>query len=230
MNVSYWLLINELERMSKYLELLKNTVQLRYEDLEESYEKDMAREMDEDEAAILQDVYTDDFIEAAESLPQLLLSSFIISWYSFVEQKLIDLCDDLHLSVRITPKDNKSMGKGIRRARTFLIEGANYEIDKVHWQELLDVNKLRNVIVHEGKDLTTTYSKPDGQPISFTTDSNTPIYILADDGLVHYLNKHNLIKRFDTLFEILPSFEYCEYLIKLSEKLFSKLYTDLKMS
>jgi hypothetical protein len=43
-----------------------------------------------------------------------------------------------------------------------------------------------------------------------------------------YLQKHDMIKYFGPFFDIVPSFDYCNYLVEFGKKLFSKLYTDLK--
>jgi hypothetical protein len=229
MKLNRWLLEYELDQMSRYLDLMQNSLQQRYKELEASYEEDMAREMDEDEETILEDQYLDDFIEATEEMPRLLLSSFTIAWYSFVEQKLLDFCEKLRLSIVVTPKDSRTLDKGIRRARKFLLEGRNYEIDKSHWQELSDIGRLRNQIVHEGNRLPATYIEPEGKSFKFIDTEGETYYILADEDLFQYLKKHNMINQMGVLSRISPSFEYCEYLIDFGKRLFLKLYTDLEV-
>ena len=105
----------------------------------------------------------DDFLSATQEFPQLLLLSFIVIWYSFVEQNLLELCEELKLRISFGAKENENFDKGIRRARKFLLRGRNYEIDADHWRELIEISRLRNYIVHDGKRITYSHVKPDRQ-------------------------------------------------------------------
>jgi hypothetical protein len=230
MKLGYLLITLELEQMSKYLDMVQTSLEQHFEKLEASYQESMAREITEDEATILDDHYTDDFIEAARDFPQLLLVSFVVTWYSFVEQQLIDLCERLELSISVKPKDSESFSKGIRRARKFLLEAGNYKIEANHWQELINVGRLRNTLVHEGKRLHGSYSMPDGECVPYTTDNGLTVYIPIEDSLYRYLQKHDMIQSSGLFFYILPSFDYCRYLVVFGKQLFSKLYADLRPS
>jgi len=230
MNIGYLLIRLELEQMSRYLDLVETSLQQHFKKLETSYQEDMAQEMTEDEAAIWDDHYTDDFIEAGQDFPQLLLLSFIVTWYSFVEQRLIDLCEELKLSISVNPKNNESFGKGIWRARRFLLEARKYSIDAIHWQELTRIGRLRNAIVHDGRRLPWSYYKSDGQSMPHSLDDGTTVYIHIEKDLFHYLQKHNMIEYSGPFFDIVPSFDYCNSLVKFGKELFSKLYNDLKPS
>jgi hypothetical protein len=88
--------------------------------------------------------------------------------------------------------------------------------------------RLRNTIVHKGKHLPAAYFEPEGKSVRHIDTEGRTYYILADEGLIQYLRKHNMLKQFGILFEILPSFEYCKYLIDFGKHFFLKLYTDLK--
>jgi hypothetical protein len=228
MNLGYWLVEVELEQMAKYLDLVQNSLQQHLEEIEKAYQEDMAREMTEDEEAFLESNYTDDFIEAGRNFPQLLLLSFIVTWYSFVEQELIDLCQRLKLSITIGPKDEEYLDKGIRRARKFFLKAKNYEIDANHWQELVSIGKLRNRIVHEGKRLSCDYRKPDRNSVPYLGDEGVTIYIIIEEALFRYLQKHDMIEISGPPFiDIVSTFEYCKYLVEFSKEFFYKLYTGL---
>lgn len=196
--------------------------------MDEFYQKEIAREMSEDEWAILDGSYTDELIEAGEDFPQLLFLSFIVTWYSFIELKLLDLCEHLKLSISISPKDNSNFGQGITKARKFLLACKDYEIDGKHWQELTTIRRFRNIIVHEGGRLSCDYFKPDRQYASHTLENGVTIYISVDETLFHYLQKHNMIRFSNPPFvDINPTFEYSKYLVEFGKEIFDKLYSDL---
>ncbi len=222
----------ELHQMTKYLELVQDSLSQNIIEIEADFQEDIDRgkfsDMDEDEAFALLEQHEDAVFELSRSIPQFILCGFIISWYSLVEQKLLDLCQALDLSVSIGPKDNESMGKGIRRARRFLLKAKDYEIDNRHWQELITIGRLRNILVHEGKHLSCHYLKPDDKYVIYSSEDGLTLYIEVEDELFRYLQQHNLLKiSVPPHIDILPSFEYCEYLLEFCEEFFSKLYKDL---
>ncbi|MBS1788073.1 MAG: hypothetical protein JST85_10145 [Acidobacteria bacterium] len=218
----------ELDQMSRYLELVQESLHCNYEQVEVRYHEDMAREMGEAEAELLEDQYTDEYIEASQELPQLLLLSFVVTWYSFVEQKLLDLCEGLKLRMTVGPKDGEYFDKGIRRARKFLLKGRGYEINSDHWREITEVGRFRNQIVHEGKRLSWSYLQPEGKFVRFIMGGEINVFLLVEPALFNYLQKRGMIKTTGPFVEIIPSFDYCKSLIKLGRDLFGKLYADLK--
>ncbi|MCP4614783.1 MAG: hypothetical protein GY845_39385 [Planctomycetes bacterium] len=223
-----WQINYELEQMSRYLDLIQSSLGQRFDEIEKAYHKDMAREMSENEYSRVDDHYTDEFFEVGRDFPQRLLASFIVTWYSFVEQKLLDLCEELELMISIGPKDNTNLGKGIRRARRFLLEAKQYEIHPPHWQELTEIGKLRNFIVHRGTKMIGSYFPSDDNMITFQSDMGNTIYFLIAQDLYQYMHKHQLVNHSGIFLDIIPPFEYCTYLVEFGKKLFSKLYKDLK--
>jgi len=227
-NMGYLLISFELEQMSKYLDLIQGTLNDSFEQLEKRYQNEIVQELSDDEAESLEDRYTDEFIEVGHDFPRLLLVSFIITWYSFIEQELLNLCDKLNLSISIRAKDNDNLDKGIRRARKFLLRGKDYTIDEGQWQKLVDISKLRNILVHEGKNIAYTYHKPDRQSVEYSLDNGLTTYLLIDDAMFQYLKKHEMIEYTLARFEIVPSFDYCKSLVNLAEEMFKTLYYNLK--
>ena len=229
LNIQLWLIELELDQMSKYLDLVGNSINQRLEDIELAYRKEAIREMTTDEAAIFNDHWIDEYLDVGKDFPQLLLMSFVIAWYAFVEQQLLMLCDDLNLTITIGPRDETRFDKGIRRARKFLIEAKKYTIEESHWQELVMIGKLRNVLVHEGKDIPRSYLKPEKQfvPYILHIDEEVTVFIKIREDIYQYLNKYEMIEHSGAYFEVRPSFEYCNHLIKFGKDFFSKLYSDL---
>jgi hypothetical protein len=212
----------ELEGMSAYLAFFGGSLQQQLNQLEASYQEDIASAMTEYEVDNADNYYSERFQEAEREFPQLLLLSFITTWYSFVEQRLLDLCDEFQLKTSIKSKD-----KGIVLARNLLKEAEGYTFDARHWQKLTDINKLRNRIVHKGKRFSGSYDKPKGHVISYVIRNEWTFYVPMEKQLHNYLEKNNLILHAGTSVEIMPTLDYCRSLITFGRELFSKLYADL---
>lgn len=209
----------ELDQMSRYLDVVQESLQQNYNQLKTRY-----AEIDDCESAD----FEDEFIEATQEFPQLLLLSFIVIWYSFVEQRLLELCEELKLRISVGAKDNEKLDTGIRRARKFLLKGRNYEIDAGHWREFIEINSLRNYIVHEGKRIRHSYLQPERPFVPYDINGGTVVFLIVDKALFSYLQQHGLTTNDGTFVEILPSVEYCVSLVELGRKVFRKLYADLR--
>jgi len=222
-NIGHLLVTIELEQMSRYLDIAHTSLQDYQKAFVESVEKTV-QQMGEEEKAEFYEFHSDDFIDVSEEFPRLLFLSFIVTWYSFVEQELIKLCDRL----KLTDGLQENFDKGIRLARKLLLEARKYEIDNNHWQELTNISKLRNIIVHRGKRLPHSYKEPDDKKCTpITLDTGVTVYLHIDEAMYHYLTEHDMIE-YTGLFSLAPSIEYCEYLVRLGKVIFSKLYSDLK--
>ena len=224
----------ELRQMSKYLDVVSsalsenaNNVKVAFE---EAMKNDPVEQLPDDDIDWVVDDYQEDLIEAEYEFPRLLLVSFVILWYSFVEQKLLDFCEELNLTITVSPKNRESMGKGVRRARRFLSIVKNYEIDQTQWNELVYISKLRNLLVHEGKEINLSYLKPEGDGILYQKDGDLDIYLPVEKDLFNYMKRHDLFIVSGLSFEITPSVDYCKGLVKLATEIFNKLYKDLKTS
>jgi hypothetical protein len=231
-NLNLFFVQEELRQMSRYLDIVASALEVNFSNIDSAYEKTWAEGTSEDlsddyiEWVISQ--HQDELIEAGEDFPQLLLISFVILWYSFVEQKLLNLCEELNLTVTISAKGDENFGKGIRRARKFLLHSKNYEINQKHWQELVYISKLRNLIVHEGRTLKLSYIKPDKEAIIYKTDNGLDLYVPIDKDLYEYMERHGLFKVSSMLLNIVPSIDYCKELVSFGGEIFRKLYKDLK--
>jgi len=223
-NVGNWLITYELEQMGRYLDLLHTAIIDNKKQFDASIEK-IANDMSEEEKQEFYSFNEDDFVEVSSDFPRLLFSSFVVSWYSFVENHLIDFCRARNFKISISIQDNENYGEGIRRAYNFLNRAAGYQIDNVHWQELTRIGKTRNKIIHNNGRLSFSYfDKPsNGVPIKVADD--VTYYLQIEEDLYHYFQTHNLLE-FTGLFYITPTLEYCKHLVKLGLELFTKLYKD----
>src|SRR6185369_5059573 len=229
MNVRQMLIDYELDQMSRYLDLVQESLQRNYDHFEAHLEEMTAEVPNSASESVgsWSDDYEDEFFEATHDFPQLLRLSSIVIWYSFVEQNLLDLCEELNLRISFGAKENDNLDKGIRRARKFLVKAKNYEIDNDHWQELIEINRLRNHFVHDGKRLKYSYLQPDGEFVRYENSSGTVVFLMVNGALYSYLQKHGIVTTSGPFVEIVPSIEYCKSLVEFGRKLFRKLYVDL---
>jgi len=231
-NLHLFFIQEELRQMSRYLDTVVSALEKKYQEIDTVYEdtwKDrVADELSDDYVEWVLSQHQDELIEAGEDFPQLLLISFVILWYSFVEQKMLDLCDELNLTITISAKGEENFGKGIRRARRFLLHVKNYEIYQKHWQELVYIGKLRNLIVHEGRNIKLSYVKPDGESVVHKVPSGLDLYIPIDGDLHKYMERHKLFSISGVNLNIMPSIDYCNELVRFGGEIFRKLYGDLR--
>lgn len=220
-----WLINSEIEQMKRYLELTNSYFENEQKEFVEALDK-RAEEFSEDEKNDFYEFYSDEYFELREGLPQRLFSSFLISWYSFMEQSLFDICDAHNLSISLKIKDNLSFGKGIRKARTFLIKGANYEIDAAHWRELVFIGQIRNRLVHEGKLIFMSFSQPSSDPYIEEERNGQTCFVRLEPNLFKYMKGHDILG-FSSLFYIKPTFAYGRYLLDFGKELLDKIYSDL---
>ncbi|MDZ8080412.1 MAG: hypothetical protein RMX35_15250 [Nostoc sp. DcaGUA01] len=224
--LGYQVIISQLEQMSRYLDCMNSAIQDNQQKLEEDM-KAMTKNMNEEERANFYDFYENEIIEASGDFPVLLFSSFVISWYSFIEVELIGVCKILDLKISISIKDDTRYGEGIQRAYRFLDEAAKYKIDNAQWQELMKIRKIRNKLVHEGGVLIPlpTKVKPS---VSIDLGEDRFIYLPVDDELNTYLSKHSLYRLGQHRFT--PDYPYCKHLVKLGTELLTKIYKDFNLT
>lgn len=166
-----------------------------------------------------------------EDFPRRLYSSFVTSWYSFVEDQLLGICDSLNLEISLKAREEKSLGKGIYRAKTFLLEAAHYQIREEIWQELTSIGKIRNIIVHRGGIIPHSLSMASdiSRIVLIKTKSGKTYNLQIDESLWNYITKHSIDDLTGT-FYINLNYEYCEHLVKLGVDLFSNIYCDLEIT
>ncbi len=224
-NISHWFVNYELEQMAKYLDLVVVALQDNQKNLMESFEAE-TKDMTEAEKSDFDQFHEDDYIEAGSDFPRLLFSSFVVTWYSFTENHLIDLCAKRGLRIMLSIRDSEHYGEGVRRACKFLNDAANYRIDSDHWQELLYIGRVRNKIVHEGGRLTYSYINSESKSVQIKLSDDEFAFLHVDSDLYRYLQKHNLIE-FTGLYYVTPSYDYCKHLVSFGKELFTKIYEDL---
>lgn len=223
-NVGNWLITHELEQMDRYIDLLNAAIGDNQKQLEASIEE-VAKTMTESEKSEFYEFNEDDFAEASQDFPRLLFSSFVVSWYSFIEIHLMDFCKSHKLKISITIQDNENYGEGIRRAYNFLSRAAGYKINNEHWQELIRAGKTRNKIVHNNGKVSFSFDE-DNSSVPVTYGDNT-IYLKLENDLYKYFEKHKLLET-RGIFYVTPKFDYCKHLVKFGHEFFGNLYKDFE--
>lgn len=228
-NYNSWLITQELKQMNRYLDLLNTAVSDNLKQFDITVEEFAKKATTESEKEEFSDFVESVYEEIEEDFPRLLFSSFVVSWYSFMEIRLMDFCRQHKLKISISIQDNENLKKGIWRAYKFLSQAANYRINNTHWKELTRVGKIRNVIVHSNGSLSCSRVDETGKsPISKKTIGGR-IYLNMDTELYQYFQKHNLLE-FRSWFYVKPDFDYCKHLIMFGLGFFDNLYETFDSS
>jgi hypothetical protein len=221
-----WLIVYELGQMERFLELLHTAIKDGKEELTTSIEE-QTNSLSDDEKKKFYEYYDQELIEWDDDFPRLVFSSFIVSWYSLIERHLLDFCSNHELQITISIEDRENYGEGIRRAQKFLQRAAGYAIATKYWEELNRIKQLRNIIVHEqGRLLYSRDAFPKSISVKLVNDEI--VYLQIEEHLLRYLQTNNLFKRAGTFkwLYIMPTLEYCQYLIKFGKEFFLKLHQD----
>jgi hypothetical protein len=228
-----WLVNFELEQMNDLPFVLSEMLKDYEQKLENVYTGDEIDTLDDDdeEADAEFEKYIDIFQSVLGDFPRRLYSSFIVSWYSFIEDTLLTLCEDMKLEITIGIKDSGRIGTGIHRARRFLEQATDYSIDTNHWHELDIIRKIRNHIVHNGSKFPSSTDKSNGETHSIivTYEGKDYYVVYSDEKLIRYLEEHSIIHYYGTVF-IYPTHEYCQYLVNFGNLFFGKIFHDLYLA
>lgn len=216
----------ELDQMSRYLNVISKAIEEEKREFETFAQKSM-NGLSEDEVEQFMWVYEDDYSEIAEKFPRLLFSSFLVSWYSYIENRLVQLCRRKKLEITVRFEDNIRFGSGIDKVKLFLKKSAEYEVDPKHWQELMHIRKIRNIIAHNGGRLPISRSET-RKSVPWKFEGEVISYLLLDGNFYNYLNGHELIDLKGVLF-VIPCQSFCRHLIAFGKELLMKIYSDIEM-
>jgi len=130
--------------LTNYLDLLEKFLGEYLEKLEEEYEEG---DMDEE------------YFLYQRNYPNILRESFFITCYSILEQELVAVCKS-QKELKSLPKDiNDMRGRGIDGAKEYL-KHAKIELSTAKsWEDIKNIQSIRNCIVHSGGNLTNLTDK-----------------------------------------------------------------------
>ena len=228
-NIEKYFINSELDQMSRYLKMVNRSWYQEFEELDKEYKQFQESGGNDDDDGLILDDYENRFIELGQDFPKLIFGSFVVAWYSFVEQQLLDLCEKRNLRISLSAKESVNLSKGIWRARKFLVDIGKVKIDEKYWQELSNINRLRNFLVHEGYTLWGNYLEIEKPFVIYKSDMGENIYFTIEENLYRYLQKYSMVTHLGTWLQIVPTIEYCEYLISFAKTMFGVLIDSSKV-
>jgi hypothetical protein len=225
----YWRTFQELQHIDGYLDLLNIANEENKRRLAVAIEEFLQSTTTEEDHDNVADFFQIEQEEIERDF-QLMFSGFVLNWYSFMETHLTGFCDKNKLKISVSIQDDISFQTGIRRARFFLRQAANYEINPRHWTELEFIGQVRNKIVHHNgklpsleKETEISVSEMDRQTIGL----ERRIYLNVKKEFYDYLKGYELLN-FSGLerkwFYIIPNLNYCKHLVQFGIEFFDYLY------
>lgn len=220
---------DELDLLSKYLDLTKSAIEENTKQFL-NWRKGQIKDLSEDGVEEFDGVFEDDYNEIAHDFPRLLYSSFVVTWYSFVEHFLVDQCRKSNLRLSVSVDDNERYGEGINRAYNFLLRAGKYQIDKMHWDELKRIGKVRNQLVHNSGRIIfsdATEALNNQKNVKVIINNNTEVFLSIENEIFDYLESHKMIRLGEVVY-INPDYKFCRYLIGFGKTMLSKIESDLR--
>ena len=231
-NFAFYLAYCELKQIERYLDHINSTIEENKGKLSEDLEIG-AKELNGDERHEYIENYRDEIDEFEVDMPRILFSGVLITWFSFIENHLADICSKSELKISIGFDDKWRSTEGMWRAHDFLSKGAGYQIDNSMWEKLTKISKIRNIIVHRDGKLEFSFEDDTGDMIRLRLLGNTFVYTsdLGDSkkgrSLASYLEKEKLT-RYSQFLYIFPNYAYCKSLISFGIDFLGKIYEDLE--
>jgi hypothetical protein len=219
----------EISQLEQFLRFNSTAIEHYRESFEQwlsNKSKDMSKEQKED---FMSD-YVDRLSNMHFAFPSVFFSSFVVTWFSFMEVNLLEICKRLDIKITIGIKEKVDIRDGIERARAFLTKGANYEFKKDVWEELDLIRKVRNIIIHEQGRIDYFYSQPKEKDknkfVELSPFGDEKIYAQVEKNLFNYLKNNNLYDVFEYV-DIRPNLAYCKHLVAFAKELFDDLDKNL---
>jgi len=225
-----WAVDQELRQMADYLKVLKKSLDDYQQKLEDTYTTSEEDWEGDDEANDRFNAWYHEMSNAIFDFPDKLNSSFLISWYSFVEDALLKLCDDMGLTREYDLIPENKPCKGIWRARSILQTCSNFKFKPEQWRELTFLNEIRNRIVHNSGMYTISLEKSaDHKNYVLVNQDGVDYYVCIEKNLYKYVTEHKISSLYKGFF-IIPSYEFCEYLISFGRSLFEDVFRGLGLN
>ena len=232
-NFSLYLAYYELKQMDRYLDFINSSIEENKGRLREDLENG-AKELSDDERHEYFENYRDEIDEFEIDMPRMLFSTFLVTWFSFIENHLTDICSKSGLKISIGFDDKWRHTEGMWRAYEFLSKGADYQIDNIMWGKLTKISKIRNIIVHQAGKIDFSIKNKTEDMTRLRLFENTFVYTSAlgdsrkGTPLVSYLEDEQLTRYYRGFLYVFPSYTYCKGLISFGIDFLGKIYEDLE--
>jgi hypothetical protein len=213
----------EVGQMKDYLEFIATALTDFEAKLENKYSiEDLSKignSQDDEDKSIEYEHYIDMFESIYGDFPRRLYSSFFITCYSFIEETLLQICDEL--SIIYKPKKND---KGIWRAIHAMTQ-EGIIIDYSKGKELEKINKIRNIITHEN-GMIKKVLEPNKKFVGPIMHDGIPYFLDIDKDVYDYLDENKILHYYGTFF-IFPTNAYCNKLVIFVESFFKQLFETI---
>ena len=135
MRSDFFFLEYEISQIQKYLKFNSSAME-NYRGTFEQWLSDKSKDMPKNQKEAFLSYYADELTNMHFTLPTIFYSSFIVTWFSFVESNLLEICKRLDLKVTFNAKEKINIRDGLDRAQVFLKKGADYDFEKSTWDEI----------------------------------------------------------------------------------------------
>lgn len=191
-----------LQHMEEYLEVVAISIEDKQNEFD-SYIELEAEKLDKDDKDAFYEWHSDEYWRLNDVFPNFLYKSFIISWYSFIENELFNFCNILKKQNNVDLSHKDLADNGIKQAKRYLQKVIVMNLRESDWEEFAKIGKIRNTLVHRNGDFKTEEIK----------------------NMKSYLEKHKLLEN-NGFEKFVPNEEFCKYLIVLAKNFFANLYFD----
>jgi hypothetical protein len=223
-----WLADFELNQMRLLLKFLTTSIELfrqKFEEIPLPTEEDAEKN---NEISRTFEEMADQISSLEGDFPIRLYSSFIIIWYSFLEDTISRLCHDTNFDHKDIPNKRGTPQLGLWDGLKFLESNNKFNISSANRKELALINQIRNQITHERGSFYFSIEKEDGKD-SIPIKQGENIYqAYMEKQMYAYLKKYDLLHFYGTFF-IFPKLEYCEHLIDFGSHFLDEIFHELGM-
>jgi len=140
---------DRLEEFRQYTQEIESKFDADKDKLARRY-SDSVNGLSAEEVNKVNDYFSDDYYTIEEIHVDLFRKSTLVSLYSFLENAMNRLCRNLARKNSYFFALDDLKGEGIVRARNYLVKlaGTDFNLLNGEWSKLLNLNKVRNCIVH----------------------------------------------------------------------------------
>ena len=194
---------NKLEKFRQYAQGIESEFKQEVKQRNKRFDE-QTEELDDYEKAELKEFLSDTYVQLEDIYVKIHRRSILVSIYSFLENSLNRLCNQLNSRNKYPIKVEDLKGEGVVRAKIYLekLVQIDFSIINTEWSCIQELNKLRNCIVHCEGDISNYRQKK------------------AIENIVK--NNKNLSLLFDH--EIMVDYEYIDSVLTNTEAFLNKLY------
>jgi hypothetical protein len=85
-----------------------------------------------------------------------------------------------------------------------------------------------NFIVHNGTRVVGSHFPSEERNIEIESEERPTLYFTIREEVYQYLQRYDLAAISGLFLDIIPTFDYCNYLVEFGKELFGRLYEDLE--